>query len=76
MRVNNAHALKIAMDFVIFTTPIGLNYLDLRTQKALNIGLEGIKHILNIRLVFKKINPIEMCVIIDKTDIIFETRKQ
>ena len=64
------------MEFVIFTTPIGLNCLDLRTQEAPNIGLEGIKHILNIRLVFKKINPTKTCVIIDKADIIIETSRE
>jgi hypothetical protein len=64
------------MEFVVFTTPIGLNCLDLRIQKALNISLESIEYLLNIRLVFNKIDPTKTCVIIDKTDIIFETSRR
>ena len=73
--VDNAYALKVSMEFVIFTTPIGLNCLNLSTRKALNISLESIEHILNIRLVFNEIDPTKTCVIIDKTDIIFETSR-
>jgi hypothetical protein len=73
--VNNTRALKITMELVVFTTPIGLNCLDLRTQKALNIGLESIEHILNIRLVLKKIDPTKTCMIIDKANIIFITSR-
>jgi hypothetical protein len=61
MRIRNAlrntSALKVAMQLMILTTPIRLDSLDLGIQETLDMSLEGVKHLFNIRLVFQKINP-------------------
>ena len=64
MRVRNsmrdARALKIAMQLLILTNPIGLNNFNFSIQKAFDMCLEGIEHLFNIRLVLEKINPAKM----------------
>ena len=62
-------ALKIAMEFVIFTTPIGLNCLDFSVQKSFNMSLKIIKDLLDIRLVLNEIDPAKTIIGIYKTDI-------
>ena len=62
--------LKVAMEFVVFTTPVGLNDLDFIIQKAFDMSLKVVENLLNIRLVFKQINPGEARVVINKTNII------
>jgi hypothetical protein len=68
--MNYACALKITMKVMILPTPIGLNCLDLGVQEALNMRLECIEDLFNIRLVFRKIDPTETQVVINKTNII------
>jgi hypothetical protein len=46
--VRDTGALKIAMQPMIFTPPIRLDGADLSVQETLNMGLESIKHLLNI----------------------------
>jgi hypothetical protein len=55
--MRNTSALKVAMQLMILTTPIRLDSLDLGIQETLDMSLEGVKHLFNIRLVFQKINP-------------------
>ena len=62
--------MKVAMEFVVFTTPVRLNDLDFIIQKAFDMSLKVVKNLLNIRLVFKQINPDEARVVINKTNII------
>ena len=68
--MRDARALKIAIELVVFTTPVGLNNLDFAIQEAFDMSLKVIEDLLNIRLMFKQINPNEARVIINKTDII------
>jgi hypothetical protein len=68
--MGNTGALKIAMQLVILTTPIGLDSLDLGIQETLDVRLEGVEHLFNIRLVFQKINLTKTRVVINKTHII------
>ena len=68
--MRDARALKVAMEFVVFTTPVGLNGLDFIIQKAFDMSLKVVENLLNIRLVFKQINPGEARVVINKTNII------
>ena len=68
--MRDARALKVAMEFVVFTTTIGLNDLDFTIQKTFDMSLKILEDLLNIRLVFKKINPGEARVVINKTKII------
>ena len=68
--VRDARALKIAMELVVFTTPVGLNSLDFAIQEAFDMSLKVIEDLLNIRLMFKKINPSEAHVVINKANII------
>ena len=68
--MGDARALKIAMDLVVFTTPVGLNSLDFAIQKAFDMSLKVIEDLLNIRLMFKQINPNEARVVINKINII------
>jgi hypothetical protein len=55
----DACMLKIAMQPMILTTPIGLKSFDFCVQKSFNMSLESIKDLLDIRLMFEKINPAE-----------------
>jgi hypothetical protein len=57
--VRDPHALKILVKAMVLTTPIRLNRFNFGIQKTLNMSLESIKNLLNIRLVFKEINPAE-----------------
>ena len=68
--VGDARALKVAIKLVEFTTPVRLNNLDFAIQKAFDMSLKVIEDLLNIRLVFKQINPGEARVVINKTNII------
>ena len=49
--------LKITVQPMIFTTPVRLNCFDFSVQKAFDMSLEGIENLLNIRLMFKEIDP-------------------
>ena len=68
--MRDARALKVAMEFVVFTTPVGLNGFDFIIQKAFDMSVKVVENLLNIRLVFKQINPGEARVVINKTNII------
>ena len=70
--VRDARVLKISMEFVVFTTPVGLNDLDFIIQKAFDMSLKVVGNLLNIRLVFKQINPSETRVVVKKTNIVLE----
>jgi hypothetical protein len=74
--MRDTSALKIVMQLVILTTPIRLDSLDLGIQETLDMGLEGVKHLFNIRLVFQKINPTKTRVVINKTYIILVSPKR
>jgi hypothetical protein len=45
-------ALKIARQALILATSIRLNCLNLSVQEALNMSLESIEDLLNVRLMF------------------------
>jgi hypothetical protein len=60
---------------VILTTPIGLKSLDFCVQKSFNMRLESIEDLLDIRLMFEKINPTEMRIVINKANIVFKTTR-
>ena len=62
--VRDARALKIAMELVVFTTLVELNSLDFAIQEAFDMSLKVIKDLLNIRLMFKQIDPSEARVVI------------
>ena len=68
--MGDARALKIVMELAVLTTLVGLNGLDYAIQKAFDMSLKVIEELLNIRLVFKQINPSEARVVINKTNII------
>ena len=51
---------------MVLATPVRLNGYDFSVDKTLNMSLKGIKHLLNVRLVLKKIHPSETGIIIDK----------
>jgi hypothetical protein len=57
--VRDPRALKILVKAMVLTSPIRLYSFNFGIQKTLNMSLESIKNLLNIRLVFKKINPAE-----------------
>jgi hypothetical protein len=69
--MNYASTLKITVEAVILPTPIRLNRLDLGVQKTLNMSLERIENLLNVRLMFEKIYPAKTRVIIHKANIVF-----
>ena len=58
---------------MILTPPIRLNSFNFGIKKTLNVSLESVKDLLNIRLMFEEINPTESGLVINKTDIIFVT---
>ena len=62
--------MKVAMEFVVFTTPVGLNGLDFTIPKAFDMSLKVVENLLNIRLVFEQINPAKTRVVINKANII------
>ena len=74
-KVGDAHALKVAVEFVVFTTPIGLNTLDFIIQKAFDMSLKVAENLLNIRLVFEQINLGKARVVINKANIILVTSR-
>jgi hypothetical protein len=57
--------LKIAMQFVVFTTLARLNRVDFGIKETLNMSLKRIENLLNIRLVFQEINPAETRIVIN-----------
>jgi hypothetical protein len=59
------------METMVFATPVRLDSLYFGVQKALNMGLESIKNLLNIRLVLEEINPAKTRMIINKANIVF-----
>lgn len=69
--MRDASALKVPMEFVILTTLIRLNCLNFKTQEAFHMSLKSIEDLLDIRLMFKQINPAETSVVIHKANIIF-----
>jgi hypothetical protein len=46
--MNYAGALKIPMQTMVFTTPVGLNRLDLGVQQTLNMSLKRIEYLFHI----------------------------
>ena len=40
--------MKVAMEFVVFTTLVGLNDLDFIIQKAFDMSLKVVENLLNI----------------------------
>jgi hypothetical protein len=58
--MRDASMLKIAMQVMILTTTIGLHNFDLGVQKMFNMSPEGLDHLLDIRLILKKLNPTKM----------------
>ena len=71
--VRDARALEVLMQPMILTAPVGLDGFNFSIQKELNMGLESIENLLDIRLMFKEINPAETRVVIDKTNTIIMT---
>jgi hypothetical protein len=69
--MGDAKALEVAVQLMILATPIRLNGFDFSVQQTLHMRLEGIKDMLNIRLVLEEVNPTETGIIIDKANIIF-----
>ena len=68
--VRDPHALEVAMKFMIFTTPIRLNCLDFSVQKTLDMSLEIIEDLLNVRFVFYKIYPAKTRVVINEANVV------
>jgi hypothetical protein len=68
--MGNANFLEKRMEFLIFTTPIGLHSDDFPAKFALNQLLKIKKHLVNIRTLFDQINPCELAKIIDKAYIV------
>jgi hypothetical protein len=73
--VRDASALKIAVKLMIFPTPIRPNNLNFGVEKAFNMSLKSIENLLNIGFVLKKVNPTKTRIVINKTDIVFETTR-
>jgi hypothetical protein len=73
--VRDTRELKIAMQFVVFTTLARLNRLDFGIKETLNMSLKRIENLLNIRVVFQEINPAETRIVINKAHIILKTTR-
>jgi hypothetical protein len=73
--VRDTRVLKVPMELMVFTTPIGLNCLDFIIQKAFDMSLEVIEDLFNVRLMFDKIYPAKMGIIINETNIVFKTSR-
>ena len=58
------------MEFLIFTSPIGLHGNNLSIEFALNILLEKKKHLIHISTFLEQINPSEFAKIINEAYII------
>jgi hypothetical protein len=65
-----ACASEISMETVIFTTPVGPHNKNFSVKNMLNMSLQKIEYVLNIRFMFNKINPTMVAVVIHKTNII------
>jgi hypothetical protein len=50
--MSNARATEVGMKAMILTTPIGLHSTNFSVKKQLNVFLEEIENVLNIRLMF------------------------
>jgi hypothetical protein len=74
--VRYTSALKILMKLMIFTTPVRLDGFNFGVEKKLDMSLESIKHLLDIRFVFKKINPAKTRVVINETNIVLKTTRR
>jgi hypothetical protein len=68
--MNYAGVLKVPMQTMVFTTPVGLKRLDLGVQKTLNMSLKRIEYLFHIRFVFKEIDPTKARIVINKANII------
>lgn len=69
--MDNANLVKKGMELVILASPIGLHTEDFPIKKTFNSSLEPEKNLLNVRFVFKAIDPCEFTEIIYKTHIKF-----
>jgi hypothetical protein len=69
-------ALKILMKLMIFTIPVRLDGFNFGVQEKLDMNLESIKHPLNIRFLFKKVNPAKTRVVINEINIVLKTTKR
>ena len=73
--MGNTGALKIVVEAVILTSPIGLNGTNFGMKEAFDMVLKIIENLLNIRLMFNKVNPRIAAEIIHKTHIVFKTTR-
>jgi hypothetical protein len=64
---------KEGVQFLIFSTPIGLDSNDLAIKEPFYEVLEVSKFLKDLRFVFQKIDPCELAIIIYKTNIVFES---
>jgi hypothetical protein len=69
--MRDACVSKISMEAMIFTAPVRLHSKNFSVKDTLNMSLEKVKYFLNIRFMFKKINPTMADVVIHETNIIF-----
>jgi hypothetical protein len=66
----NANFLKETVEFFIFTTPISLHGDNLTIKLALNILLKIKKHLINIRMLLKQVDPSKFTEVINEAYII------
>jgi hypothetical protein len=65
-KMGDANMIKEGSQFVVFTTPICLHTQQFMIKKTLNMSLEVMKFLKDIRLMFKEIDPCELGKIINE----------
>jgi hypothetical protein len=64
--MKDTHTLEEGGEFLILTSLIHLNSVNLCIKEVLNHLLKFMEFVKDIRLVFKKVKPRELTIVIDK----------
>jgi hypothetical protein len=68
--MSDANVTKELIEFGIFSSPVSLHMDNFLVEKSLNVTLKLQKDLKNITFSFKKIQPCETTITINKTDIV------
>jgi hypothetical protein len=68
--VNNANVSEVRIQFLIFSSPIGLDNKFFFIKQALNKRLELFEFLEDLRFVLEQVDPNEFAIIIKETHII------
>ena len=72
----NAYATKKRVEFFVLPSPVTLDSKNFPIKLTFNEFLKFLEYRENFRFVSKQINPSELAIIIDKTDVIFFSTKR